>query len=121
MALMFSFSYVKETKKIAIFLVFGLVFIIFSILYAKKNDLGGLSESIKFILCFLNITSLVYFLEKISKTSYFDMLNSSLYQPLYAKGVNTDIFLLAIFVATSILLLSFNRLSLGEDYGKERK
>ncbi|MDO5041857.1 MAG: hypothetical protein Q4D95_07195, partial [Peptoniphilus sp.] len=37
-ALIFSFSYVKESLKIAIFLIFGLVFIIFSILYAKSKE-----------------------------------------------------------------------------------
>lgn len=120
-ALIISFSYVKESLKLAIFLIFSLVFIIFSILYAKSKEFDSLNEVMKFFLCFLNLTSLVYFIEKLTKTSYFDSVNKIIYEPLFEKGINTRIFLLAIFVASTILLVVISRLSLGEDYGEERQ
>jgi hypothetical protein len=120
-ALIISFSYVKESLKLAIFLIFSLVFIIFSILYAKSKEFDSLNEVMKFFLCFLNLTSLVYFIEKLTKTSYFDSVNKIIYEPLFEKGINTSIFLLAIFVASTILLVVISRLSLGEDYGEERQ
>lgn len=121
MALVFSFIYVKGNIRLAIFFLIGLIFLILSILYAKNEKFDSLKEFIKFFISFLNITSLIYFGEKLAKVSYFDSVLKLLYKPLFENGIRTNIFMAAIFVTTAIILIGFNRLNLGEEDGEERK
>lgn len=121
LALVFSFFYVKGNIRLAIFFFISLVFLILSILYAENKKFDSLKEFIKFLLCFLNITSLTYFGEKFAKVSYFDSLLKSLYEPLFEKGIRTNIFMAAIFIITTIVLIGFNYLNLGEEDGEERE
>lgn len=121
LALVFSFFYVKGNVKLAIFLFIGLVFLILSIMYAENKKIDTLKEFIKFFLCFLNITSLIYLAERIINVSYFNSVLESLYRPLFEKDIRTSIFMVAIFIITTIVLIGFNRLNLGEEDGKERE
>lgn len=118
MSLLLSFPFVKDGLRLVVYLLVGFVFIGLSIVHAGNKGFTVLSEVIKFLLCFINLTSLIYLLEHASKAVYFKSILSTIYGPFFNKGVNTNIFFLAIFIVTSILLLGFKRLNVGEEDGK---
>lgn len=120
LAMVFSFTFVEGRVRLMAFLAFGLVFTILSIYYAKEEDFTIFSNFIKFFLSFLNITSLVYFLEEYFKTSYFGNLLETIYGPFFEKNIDTNLFLAGIFLITSIILIGYSRLKMGEDYGEEK-
>ncbi|MDD7306545.1 MAG: hypothetical protein PUG67_08150 [Peptoniphilaceae bacterium] len=113
-ALLLSFPYVNGKLNLVLFFLVALIFIVMTILYAVKEALDTVSSVVKFILCFLNISSLIYFVEEFTKVDYFKTVTKNIYGPLFEKGINTNIFLLFIFVVTSILIFVFNRLNVGE-------
>lgn len=113
-----SFMFLKDKIKIALFLGFSFFLILFTSFYINQNKLDGFKEILKILLSFINISSLVYLLEDFFNTRYFDFLIKKIYPNLFEKGINTKLFMITIFAMTSVLLILFNRLNLGEKDGQ---
>lgn len=120
LSLILSFYYVKGNIKISIFSIAAFLFFVIILLFTAKNQLITINNFIKFFLCFLNISSLFYFTEKIFNISYFKTIFKIIYKPLFEKNVYTSFFMSIIFVMTVLLLVGFNSLNLEEYNGEER-